>query len=53
MEFEKQLYPPEMGMSPQFAMNRFKRAMAKCGQQKVLSESRFQKAREMWASAAS
>lgn len=52
MEFEKQLYPPEMGMSPQFAMNRFKRAMAKYGQQKVLSESRFQKAREMWASAA-
>ena len=52
MEFEKQLYPPEMGMSPQFAMNRFNGAMAKYGQQKVLSESRFQKAREIWASAA-
>ncbi|MCI0557603.1 MAG: hypothetical protein MN733_03850 [Nitrososphaera sp.] len=52
MEFQKQLYPPGMGMSPQFAMNRFKGAMAKYGQQKVLRESRFQKAREMWASAA-
>jgi hypothetical protein len=52
MEFEKQLYPPEMGMSPQFAMNRFNGAMTKYGQQKVLSESRFQKAREIWASAA-
>lgn len=52
MEFQKQLYPPGMGMSPQFAMNRFKGAMAKYGQQKVLRESGFQKAREMWASAA-
>lgn len=52
MEFQKQLYPPGMGMSPQFAMNRFKGAMAKYGQQKVFRESRFQKAREMWASAA-
>ena len=52
MEFEKQLYPPEIGMSPQFAMMRFKSAMAKYGQQKVLGESRFQKAREIWATAA-
>lgn len=43
MEFEKQLYPPEMGMSPQFAMNRFKRAMAKYGQQKVFRELDFKK----------
>lgn len=52
MGFEQQLYPPEIGMSPQFAMNRFKGAIAKYGQQKVMTESRFQKAREIWATAA-
>ena len=52
MLFERQLYPPEIGMSPQFAMMRFKAAIGKYGQQIVLSESRFQKAREIWATAA-
>jgi hypothetical protein len=33
-------------------MNRFKGALAKYGQQRVLTESRFQKAREIWATAA-
>ena len=45
--FERQIYPAEIGMSPQFAMNRFKGAIAKYGQQRVMSESRFQKAREI------
>jgi hypothetical protein len=52
MGFEQQLYPAEIGMSPQFAMNRFKGVIAKYGQRKVMSESRFQKAREIWATAA-
>jgi hypothetical protein len=52
MGFEQELYPAEIGMSPQFAMNRFKGAIAKYGQQKVMRESRFQKAREIWATAA-
>jgi len=52
MDFEKKIYPPDIGMSPQFAMRRFRAAIAKYGQQRVLSESRFQKAREIWASGA-
>jgi hypothetical protein len=51
MGFQEQLYPSDLGMSPQFAMYRFKGAIAKYGQRKVISESRFQKAREMWATA--
>jgi hypothetical protein len=52
MHFERQLYPRDIGMSPQFAMNRFKAAVEKCGREKLLSEHRFQKARQTRATAA-
>jgi hypothetical protein len=50
--FEEKLFPPGLAMSPSFAILRFTAAARKYGQQRVLTNSRFKKAREIRATAA-
>ena len=50
--FEERLYPPDLGMSPSFAIRRFKSATRKYGDNNVLTNSKFKKAREIWITAA-
>ena len=50
--FEERLYPPDLGMSPSFAIGRFKLAIRKYGQNIVLTNYKFKKAREIWTTAA-
>jgi hypothetical protein len=48
MSFEQQLFPPDWCYSPALINDRFNAAQAKYGRNAVLTDSRFQKAREMW-----
>lgn len=50
--FEEKLFPPGLAMSPTFAIGRFTAAADKYGQDNVLTDSRFKKAREIRATAA-
>jgi hypothetical protein len=50
--FEEKLFPPNLAMSPAFAIGRFTSAAIKYGQVCVLTDSRFKKAREIRATAA-
>ena len=50
--FEEKLFPPNLAMSPAFAIGRFTAAAGKYGQELVLTDSRFKKAREIRATAA-
>lgn len=50
--FEERLYPPDLGMSPAFAIGRFNSAIRKYDQDVVLTNSKFKKAREVWTTAA-
>jgi hypothetical protein len=50
--FEEKLFPPNLAMSPAFAIGRFTAAAQKYGQELVLTDSRFKKAREIRATAA-
>ena len=51
-EFEKQLYPPGIAMSPAFSFARFDGMAEKYGLEVVQTDGRFKMAREMWATAA-
>ena len=50
--FEEKLFPPNLAMSPAFAIGKFTAAARKYGQELVLTDSRFKKAREIRATAA-
>jgi hypothetical protein len=50
--FEQRLFPPDLAMSPAFAIGRFTAAGRKYGQDRVLTHSRFKKAREIRTTAA-
>ena len=50
--FEEKLFPPNLAMSPAFAIGRFTAAARKYGQERVLTNSRFKKAREIRTTAA-
>ncbi len=54
--FSQELYPSRVNqkdiyMSPLFVLDRFKSIMEKYGTERVLKESKFKKAREIWAGA--
>lgn len=49
--FEEKLFPPNLAMSPAFAIGRFTAAVRKYGQDFVLTDARFKKAREIRATA--
>jgi hypothetical protein len=46
-DFVHKLFPPDIAMSPSFAIGRFTAAARKYGHNRVLTESKFQKAREI------
>lgn len=46
--FEEKLFPPDLALSPIAAIKRFNQAVKIYGADNVLSERKFQKAREMW-----
>jgi hypothetical protein len=50
--FEEKLFPPNLAMSPAFAIGRFTAAARKYGPDLVLTDPRFKKAREIRATAA-
>ena len=50
--FEEELFPPELAMSPAFAIQRVTEAARIYGQDLVLTDRRFKKAREIRATAA-
>ena len=50
--FEEKLFPSAIAMNPAFVIDRFTAAAWKYGQDRVLTDSRFKKAREMRATAA-
>jgi hypothetical protein len=50
--FEEKLFPPNLAMSPAFAIGRFTAAARKYGEERVLTNSRFKKAREIRTTAA-
>jgi len=50
-EFEEALFPPDVSMSPAFALARFKLINSEYGANRVRSDVRFKKAREIWQTA--
>jgi len=49
--FEETLYPPDLAMSPFFAIARFRSMLRKYGEKRVLEDVKFKKAREVWITA--
>ena len=47
--FEEKLFPPNLALSPAAVIKRFSRAVKIYGADSILSDRKFQKAREMWA----